>query len=104
MWVHCNLNFLSRFCLLAITNLPKISFSSCSETNWPRFATKSVEHGGLFTPIPGCEDEDPTGDAKAGLGKKCGNDAACTEVRAVGCGKDIGGCKKSQNIKMWNVN
>lgn len=47
-----------------------------------------MEQGGLLTPIPGCEDDEPTGDAKAGLGRKCGNDAACTEVRAVGCGSD----------------
>lgn len=72
-----------------VTDLPNISLSSCSETNCPRLATKSVEQGGLFTPIPGWDDEEPTGDARAGLGKKCGNEAACTEVRAVGCGRDI---------------
>lgn len=52
-----------------------------------------MEQGGLLTPSPGCEDEEPTGEAKAGLGRKCGSDAACTDVRAVGCGSDIGGCK-----------
>lgn len=64
-----------------------------------------MEQGGLLTPIPGWEDEEPTGEAKAGLGRKCGNDAACTEVRAVGCGSDIGGCKiKSFNAKkVWAV-
>lgn len=71
--------------------LPKTSFNSCSDTNWPKLATNNVEQGGLFTPNPGCEEEDPTGEAKAGLGKKCGNDAACIEVSAVGCGKDSGG-------------
>lgn len=50
-----------------------------------------MEQGGLLTPNPGWEDDDPTGEAKAGLGRKCGKDAACTEVRAVGCGNDIGG-------------
>ena len=80
---------------LVLTNLANISFNSCSDTNWPKFATKSVEQGGLLTPKPGCEDDDPTGEAKAGLGRKCGKDAACTEVRAVGCGKDIGGCKQN---------
>lgn len=52
-----------------------------------------MEQGGLLTPMPGCEDDEPTGDAKAGLGKKCGNDAACTEVRAVGWGSDKEGWK-----------
>ncbi|KAL3278318.1 hypothetical protein HHI36_013649, partial [Cryptolaemus montrouzieri] len=70
------------------TYLAKISFSSCSDTNWPKLATKSVEQGGLLTPIPGWDDEDPTGEAKAGLGRKCGNEA-CIEVNAVGCGRDI---------------
>lgn len=73
-------------------HLPNISFNSCSETNWPRFATNNVEQGGLLTPIPGCDDDDPTGEASAGLGRKWGNDA-CTDVSAVGCGRDIGGCK-----------
>lgn len=59
-----------------------------------------MEQGGLLTPSPGCEDEEPTGEAKAGLGRKCGNDAACTEVRAVGCGSDIGGCKIKSYILM----
>lgn len=76
---------------MLFTHLAKISLSSCSETNCPKFATKSVEQGGLLTPMPGCDDEEPTGEAKAGLGKKWGNDAACTEVRAVGCGSDNGG-------------
>lgn len=80
-----------------VTNLAKISLSSCSDTNWPKFATKSVEQGGLLTPNPGWEDDDPTGEAKAGLGRKCGKDAACTEVRAVGCGNDIGGCNHNSN-------
>jgi hypothetical protein len=87
--IDLSLNHVSMFGVF--TNLANISFNSCSDTNWPRFATKSVEQGGLLTPKPGCEDDDPTGEAKAGLGRKCGKDAACTEVRAVGCGKDIGG-------------
>lgn len=28
--------------------LPNKSFSSCSDTNWPRLATNSVEHGGVL--------------------------------------------------------
>lgn len=73
-----------------VTNLLNISFSSCSETNWPKLATNSVEHGALLTPSPGCDDDEPTGDAKAGLGKKCGNEA-WIDVSAVGWGSDIGG-------------
>lgn len=57
------------------TNLLKISLSSCSETNWPKLATNRVEQGALLTAMLGCEDEEPTGDAKAGEGKKCGNEA-----------------------------
>lgn len=71
------------------TNLLNISFSSCSDTNCPRFATKSVEQGALLTAILGCDDDDPTGDASAGEGKKCGNDA-WIDVKVVGCGRDIG--------------
>lgn len=67
----------------------KISVSSCSETNCPRFATKRVEHGALLTAILGWDDDDPTGEARAGDGKKCGKDA-CIDVNVVGCGKDIG--------------
>lgn len=54
--------------------LAKISFSSCSDTNWPRLATKSVEQGALAANggLGGCEPpaDDPTGLARAGLGKK----------------------------------
>lgn len=52
--------------------------------NCPRLATNRVEQGGLLTPMLGCDDDEPTGEAKAGLGKNCGNDAACTDVNAVG--------------------
>lgn len=84
------------------TDLPNISLSSCSDTNCPRFATKSVEQGGLLTPIPGWDEDEPTGEASAGLGKKCGREAACTEVSAVGWGIDIGGCEK--HLKSNNAN
>lgn len=50
-----------------------------------------MEHGALLTAIFGCDDGDPTGDANAGDGKKCGSDA-CIDVKVVGCGKDIGAC------------
>lgn len=83
-------DFTNIFCgFMTNTYLLNISLSSCSDTNCPRLATKSVEQGALLTPIPGWEEDDPTGEAKAGLGKKCGRDAACTEVKAVGCGIDI---------------
>lgn len=85
-----------------LTNLPNISFNSCSETNCPRLATNSVEQGGLLTPIPGWDDDEPTGEAKAGLGRKCGNEAACTEVRAVGCGSDIC-CNDKDNSAKFKV-
>lgn len=57
------------------SHLAKISFSSCSDTNWPRFATNSVEQGALAANGGlggGCEPpaDDPTGLARAGLGKK----------------------------------
>ena len=39
----------------------------------------------------GCDDEEPTGDANAGDGKKCGSDA-CIDVSVVGWGRDIGAC------------
>ena len=44
--------------------LPNRSFSSCSDTNCPRLATNSVEHGGVeqFGDVA-----EPTGLAKAGL-------------------------------------
>lgn len=42
---------------------------------------------------------DPTGDANAGDGKKCGNEAACIAVNAaVGCGVEKGGCKGHKKI------
>lgn len=66
----------------------KISVSSCSETNCPRFATKRVEHGALLTAILGCEDDEPTGDANCGDCRKWGRDA-CIDVNAVGCWRDI---------------
>lgn len=46
-----------------VSYLPKRSLSSCSETNWPRLATKSVEQGG----VDELEVAEPTGLAKAGL-------------------------------------
>lgn len=68
-----------------------MSLSSCSDTNWPRLATNRVEHGALLTAMFGCDEGDPTGDANAGDGKKCGSDA-CIDVKVVGCGRDIGAC------------
>lgn len=60
--------------------LAKISFSSCSETNWPKLATKSVEHGALAAigGLGGCWEPpfEPTGLANAGLGKKWPDAAA----------------------------
>lgn len=53
-----------------MSDLLKMSFSSCSDTNWPRFATKRVEHCALLTAMFGCDEGDPTGDASAGDGKK----------------------------------
>lgn len=53
--------------------LANSSFSSCSDTNWPRLATNSVEHGAFAARggFGGCEPPvDPPGLAKAGLGKK----------------------------------
>lgn len=82
--------------------LPKISLSSCSETNWPRLATKSVEHGPLEPLLhcagpllaPGWEHVDPTGEARAGEGRKWGMEEACIELRAaVGWGIESGCCK-----------
>ncbi len=84
------------------TYLLNISFNSCSETNWPRFATNNVEHGAALMLTVGCDGGvDPTGDANAGDGKKCGgNEAACIAVNAaVGWGIDSGGCKKNANEK-----
>ena len=74
-----------------LTYLLNISLSSCSETNWPKLATNKVEQGALLTAIFGCDDEEPTGDANAGDGKKCGNEA-CIDVNVVGCCKDIWAC------------
>lgn len=57
-------------------------------------ATNRVEHGAVFTPNPGCEEGDePTGDASAGDGRKCGRDACIAVSAAVGCGMDSGGWK-----------
>lgn len=43
---------------------------------------------------------EPTGDPKAGDGKKCGNEAACIAVKAaVGWGIERGGCKKNKKKK-----
>lgn len=53
-----------------MSNLLNMSFSSCSDTNWPRFATKRVEHCALLTAMFGCDEGDPTGDASAGDGRK----------------------------------
>lgn len=74
--------------------LANISLSSCSDTNWPRLATNSVEHGPVLTPIPCWEEGDePTGEARAGDGRKCGSEACMAVNAAVGCGMDKGGCK-----------
>lgn len=75
------------------SHLAKISFSSCSETNWPRLATNRVEQGALAASggLGGCgccwlpPVDDPTGLARAGLGKKWrGGIPACTCIEA-GC-------------------
>lgn len=61
------------FVYLLWTYLANSSFSSCSDTNWPRLATNSVEHGAFAARggFGGCEPPvDPPGLAKAGLGKK----------------------------------
>lgn len=53
--------------------LANSSFSSCSDTNCPKLATNSVEHGAFAARggFGGCEPPvDPPGLAKAGLGKK----------------------------------
>lgn len=52
--------------------LPKRSLSSCSETNCPRFATKSVEQGGVPAAAAAEDEVEPTGDASAGLATRCG--------------------------------
>jgi hypothetical protein len=75
------------------THLLKTSLSSCSDTNWPRLATNRVEQGALFNPTPGCDEDEPTGEASAGDGKKCGRDAWIDVRAAVGCGMDSGGCR-----------
>ena len=69
--------------------------SSCSDTNWPRFATNRVEQGALLTAMFGCEEGEPTGDASAGEGRKWGSDA-CIDVSVVGCGRDIGAWKENR--------
>lgn len=48
-----------------------------------------MEQGALLTAMLGCDDDEPTGDANAGDGKKCGNDA-WIDVKVVGCGNDMG--------------
>lgn len=74
-----------------------MSLISCSDTNWPRLATNRVEHG-LIPFIP-CEGgDDPTGEGRAGEGRKWGIPLAwCMAVRAaVGWGmfNDCGGAEK----------
>lgn len=79
--------------MVRISNLLKMSLSSCSDTNWPRFATNKVEQGALLTAMFGWDEGEPTGDASAGEGRKWGSDA-CIDVSVVGCGRDMGACKK----------
>lgn len=99
MWmVNCEWNFEFR----DVDNyLAKISLSSCSETNCPKFATNSVEQG-AFAASGGfgcCAPVDPTGLAKAGLGKKWpGGNPADTCIADCGCIAD-GGCNV---IWFWN--
>lgn len=75
--------------------LAKISFNSCSETNCPKLATNNVEHGALAAKGGfGCCDVplEPTGLAKAGLGKKWpGGRPADT---CIDCGCIADGCCK----------
>lgn len=53
---------------MTAAHLPKRSLSSCSETNWPRLATNSVEQGG----VAAVEEVEPTGDDSAGLATRWG--------------------------------
>lgn len=80
--------------------LAKISLSSCSDTNWPKLATKRVEHG-AFAANGGfgcCAPVEPTGLAKAGLGKKWpGGNPADT---CIDCGCIADGCCRV--IWFWN--
>lgn len=114
---------------LASTDLLKISLSSCSDTNCPRLATKRVEQGALVPPPPpvalpppaaaaaaaataaaaakpGCDDEEPTGLARAGLGRKWGRDPwmDVNAAAAAGCGIDNGGCQDTnKHTTSYNV-
>lgn len=103
MVVMRNLHIIKNINNKKQSDLLKISLSSCSETNCPRLATNKVLHGAVLTPIPGCDEGlEPTGDASAGEGKKCGNEAACIAVSAaVGWGIDSGGCRKE--IKFYET-
>lgn len=84
-----------------IIYLAKISLSSCSDTNCPKLATKSVEHG-AFAANGGfgcCAPVEPTGLAKAGLGKKWpGGNPADT---CIDCGCIADGCCRV--IWFWKI-
>lgn len=86
--------------ILLCNYLAKISLSSCSETNCPRLATNRVEHG-AFAANGGfgcCAPVEPTGLAKAGLGKKWpGGSPADT---CIDCGCIADGC--CNVIWFWN--
>lgn len=62
---------------------------------WGRLATNNVEHGAALTVTPGWElDEDPTGEARVGDGKKWGSEVCIAVRAAVGwCGMDMWCCK-----------
>lgn len=83
------------------SDLLKISLSSCSDTNWPRLATKRVEQGALLTAMFGWDEGEPTGDASAGEGRKWGSDA-CIDVSVVGCGRDMGACKTETETTIFH--
>lgn len=89
--------------------LAKISFSSCSDTNWPRLATNSVEQGALAASggLGGwcCEPPEPTGLARVGLGKKWRVPAdTCIVVgwMAAGWVIDMWGCNGRDQIASEN--
>lgn len=84
-----------------VNYLAKISLSSCSDTNCPKLATNSVEHG-AFAASGGfgcCAPVEPTGLAKAGLGKKWpGGKPADT---CIDCGCIADGC--CNVIWFWKI-
>lgn len=88
--------------MMNVIYLAKISLSSCSDTNCPKLATNRVEHG-AFAANGGfgcCAPVEPTGLAKAGLGKKWpGGSPADT---CIDCGCIADGC--CNVIWFWNWN